>query len=402
MAPRANDLRLLYAGAFLRALSTGMMGVMLGPALARLEFSAAAAGAIVASGLAGAAIAALVVTLRADRIGRRLALVALGVFGALGTWLGCSSDAPTALGIAAFIGMWNGMGRERGAGTILEQSILPATASERGRTKAFAWYNVLQDVGHAFGALIAGLPALLRTEMGLGEVGAVRGSLALYGALVLAAGLSALRLSTGVEAPRRRGAPSARTRAIVRRLSGLFAVDSLAGGFLTTALLSYFFFERFGIAETEIGLLFFAARVLNALSHLAAAELARRAGLVNTMVFTHVPSSLLLVTVAFAPSFPVAALLFLVREGLVEMDVPTRQSYVMAVVAPEERTYAAGVTNLVRLAGWAVGPLCAGVFMQRTSIAAPLFIGAGMKIAYDVLLYRSFKSVKPPEERGDG
>ncbi len=398
MGSDAGDLRLLYAGAFLRALSTGMMGVLLGPALARLELSEATIGAIVACGLTGGATAALVVTLRADRIGRRGALVALGVLGALGTWLGCTSDAPAVLGIAAFIGMWNGMGRERGAGAILEQSILPATASERSRTKAFAWYNVLQDAGHALGALFAGLPAFLRADAGLGEVDAVRGSLALYGALALAAGLCALRLSARVEAPQEKGAPSLRSRAIVRRLAGLFAVDSLAGGFLTTALLSYFFFERFGILEAELGLLFFAARVLNALSHLAAAELARRIGLVNTMVFTHVPSSVLLVTVAFAPSFPVAALLFLVREGLVEMDVPTRQSYVMAVVGPEERTYAAGITNLVRLAGWAAGPFLAGVFMHETSLAAPLFVGAGMKIAYDVLLYRSFKSVKPPEE----
>jgi MFS family permease len=175
-------------------------------------------------------------------------------------------------------------------------------------------------------------------------------------------------------------------------------VDALAGGFLVTSLLSYFFYRRFGVTEGTVAVLFFLARVLNALSHLGAAWLSRRIGLVNTMVFTHIPSSLFLVTVAFAPNFPVAALLFLLREGLVEMDVPTRQSYVMAVVRPEERTFASGVTHLVRVGAWAVAPSLAGIFMQSLSLGIPLMIGAGMKIAYDLLLYVAFRRVKPPEE----
>jgi len=188
------------------------------------------------------------------------------------------------------------------------------------------------------------------------------------------------------------------SRRIVAKISALFALDGLGGGFLTSALLTYFFFERFGVGGGTISLLFFGARVLNAFSHLGAAWLAARIGLVNTMVFTHIPSSLLLVTVAFAPNFAVAAILFLLREGLVEMDVPTRQSYVLAVVRPEERTAATGVTSLVRLAAWAVAPLLAGFFMQSVSLALPLVIGAAMKISYDILLYFSFRSVKPPEE----
>jgi predicted MFS family arabinose efflux permease len=212
-----------------------------------------------------------------------------------------------------------------------------------------------------------------------------------------------LRLGARVEtfsgsAPVPRAPLSAESRRILMRISALFAVDGLAGGLLLTSLLSYFFFERFHASPATIGALFFAARLLNAVSHLGAAWLARRIGLVNTMVFTHVPSSLLLVTVAFAPSFPVAAVLFLLREGLVEMDVPTRQSYVMAVVRPEEATVASGITSLVRLASWAVGPTAAGMFMQTTSLMTPLVVGAAMKIAYDVLLWRAFRSVRPPEE----
>jgi predicted MFS family arabinose efflux permease len=186
------------------------------------------------------------------------------------------------------------------------------------------------------------------------------------------------------------------------KISALFALDSLGGGFLTTALLSLFFHERFGVGAGTLALLFFAARVLNALSHLGAAWLARRIGLVNTMVFTHIPSSVLLATVAIAPSFEVAALLFLLREGLVEMDVPTRQSYVMAVVRPEERTRASGVTHLVRTGAWAIAPAFAGLFMSELALATPLVVGAAMKIAYDVLLWLAFRRVRPPEELAAG
>ena len=178
----------------------------------------------------------------------------------------------------------------------------------------------------------------------------------------------------------------------------VFALDGLGGGFLTTALVSYFFFERFGTSEATIAALFFCARLMNAASHLGAAWLARRIGLVNTMVWTHMPSSILLVTVAFAPSLPVAAVLFLLREGLVEMDVPTRQSYVLAVVRPEERTLASGITNLVRLAAWAVAPAFAGLLMTGGRLYLPLVIGAAMKITYDIFLWRAFRSIRPPEE----
>jgi MFS family permease len=185
----------------------------------------------------------------------------------------------------------------------------------------------------------------------------------------------------------------------VAKISALFALDGIGGGFLTTAMLSYFFFERFGAREDTIAVLFAAARLLNAVSHLGAAWLAGRIGLVRTMVLTHIPSSLLLVTVAFAPSFAVAAVLFLVREGLVEMDVPTRQSYVMAVVEPDERTLASGITNLVRLGAWAIAPAIAGALMGDDTLYVPLVVGAALKITYDILLWRAFRAVHPPEER---
>ena len=231
---------------------------------------------------------------------------------------------------------------------------------------------------------------------------AFRWSVAGYAALSLVPAAAYLRLSGAVETPgiSRLSRVSPESKRNLWKLSSLFAVDSLAGGFLTTALLSFFFYQRFGVGLAAIGSIFFAARLANALSHLVAAWLARRIGLVNTMVFTHIPSSLLLVSVAYAPNFPVAAVLFLLREGLVEMDVPTRQSYVMAVVRPAERTVASGVTHLVRMGAWAVAPAFAGVMMESVSLMLPLLIGAGMKIGYDLLLWRAFRHVKPPEEIG--
>jgi len=395
-----SDRRLLYSAALLRSLGTSLVGVLLGIYLAKLGFDAAEAGLVVGLGLAGAATAALLVTLTADRIGRRRALVSLALLGVVGTTIGVLSSPPFVLAAAAFIGMLNGMGRDRGAAVVLEQAILPATTGDRQRTLGFAWYSVNQDIGHSLGALLAGAPVLLRRWFELQELSSLRVVLASNAALLLATVGIYLAMSAGVESKTlaRRTTLSVDSRSSLWKIAALFGIDSLAGGFLTASLLSFYFFRRFGVEESTVGILFFGARVANAFSHLGAAWLAKRIGLVRTMVFTHLPSSLLLVTVAFAPTFPIAAALFLLREGLVEMDVPTRQSYVMAMVKPTERTFASGVTNLVRLGGWAAAPAFAGLLMQGTSLAAPLVIGAGTKIAYDLLLYAAFQNRRPPEE----
>jgi MFS family permease len=396
-----TDRRILYAAAFLRALATGLVGVLIGIYLARIGLDPAATGSVVAAGLAGVALSALIVTLRGERMGRRRALVGLSLAAAAGSLAMLLMSDVVPIAAAAFLGMINGMGRDRGAAVVIDQTILPATVPDERRTSAFAWYNVAQDAGHALGGLSASIPMLLRTLFAFDETSALRLTLAGAACVPLLTALLSARLSPAVEAAvpapaRVRVSPA--TRSILLKIAALFAVDSLAGGFLTSALLSYFFYERFGIGEGALGLLFFAARLANAASHLGAASLARRFGLVNTMVFTHIPSSLLLAAVPFADGFPAAAALFLLREGLVEMDVPTRQSYVMAVVRPEERTVAAGATHLVRLASWAAAPAFAGLLMRGLSIGAPLFVGAGMKIVYDLLLYAAFRGHRPPEE----
>jgi MFS family permease len=382
-----SDRFAILACAFLRALAIGMIAVEIGFYLAERGFAPGAIGGVVGAGLAGAAFASLLATRYADIRGRRRFLVEVALLSAAGGAAVAFAPGPLLAGAGAFVGMLNGMGRDRGAALVIEQAILPQIVGDKGRTRTLAWYNVLQDAGHAIGALLAAAPATFPA----------------YVAMFLAVAVLTRTLGPEVEVPAHARAARPPVSAVTRRrltgICALFALDSLGGGFLTTALLSYFFFERFGASPQQIAALFFGARLLNALSHLGAAWLAKRIGLVNTMVFTHIPSSLLLVTVAFAPSFEVAALLFLVREGLVEMDVPTRQSYVLAIVEPHERTLASGVTALVRMSAWAVGPFIAGPLMESRHLALPLALGAGLKIGYDVMLWRAFRHVRPPEER---
>ncbi|MEY2934818.1 MAG: hypothetical protein RL033_5567 [Pseudomonadota bacterium] len=395
------DRHLLYVTAFLRAVTTSLVGVLLGVYLAKNGITGVAFGAIISAGLLGAASAAVAATFFGDRIGRRRFLLVLTAASALGTIAFAFSSSPLALCTAAFFGMLNGMGKDRGAALILEQAALPGLAPETERTRAIAWYTMLQDLGHGAGAALAGLAPVLGGSARLRGADPHRILLLGCAGLALATLLAYARLGRTLDASSSLGARGVtrESRAILTRISALFALDALGGGFLTAAMLSYFFFERFGASEAAIGGLFAAARIMNAFSHLGAAWLARRIGLVKTMVFTHLPSSLLLMTVAIAPNFQVAALLFLLREGLVEMDVPTRQSYVLAVVRPEERTFASGITNLVRLTAWAIAPLVAGALASGDNLHVPLIAGAAMKIAYDLLLWRAFRAVRPPEER---
>ena len=396
--PGSAALKALYLSAFLRSASAGLAGILLGLHLSRQGFTPSIIGLVVSAGFTGAAVGAAFAMFRADRVGRRLSLVGIAVVSAAGLAAAATfSSAPVVMAVA-FFGMVNGMGRDRGAALLLEQTAITDGATASTRTRAFALYSFAQDLGHGIGSLLAALTPSLATPS---DASGTRGGLFVASALIAAAAVCYAFIAPGVQGSNEPRKLSAASRAILTRVSFLFALDSLGGGFLSSAWISIFFYERFGMGEAVLGPLFFLARVANAVSHLAAAWLARRIGLVNTMVFTHLPSSLLLLTVAFAPSFPIAAVLFLLREGLVEMDVPTRQSYVMAVVDPADRTLAAGVTQLVRMAGWAMGPALAGWTVEGSSIAAPVILGAALKIAYDIALYRSFIALRPPEERSD-
>ncbi|MBI5852418.1 MAG: MFS transporter [Planctomycetes bacterium] len=290
------------------------------------------------------------------------------------------------------------MGRDRGAALVLEQAMLPSTATDRTRTAAFARYHLAQDAGHAIGSGAAALPVLLRA-LGCDEVAALQLSIVVASVLLGSSAVVYAGLSRAIEAaPGGTGrALSPAGRRVVTRLSALFLLDAVGGGFLTTSWLSAFFIERFEVSVGSIAALFAGARLLNAGSHLGAAWLAARIGLVRTMVFAHIPSSILLLTVAIAPTFPIAAVLFLLREGLVEMDVPTRHSYLMAVVAEPDRTRASGITSLVRIGGWTLGQAAAGVAGQ-VALGLSLTIGAGLKLTYDLALFAAFRAHKLPEE----
>ena len=414
---RNRDATLIAVAAFVRSTTIGVTGVTLGIYLAALGLTAIAIGVLVGAGLAGAATATLAQSVCADRIGRRRTLIALAILTSLGFVAFALTRTSSLMTLApiAFLGMLNGMGRDRGAAAALDQAILPGTTSEDRRTWMLAWYNLSLDAGHALGALGGAAPSVLSGLLGMSALeahrltflvcaGAVAASIVCYALLTESVELGVERRTEVLrhEAPVEQNfssAQSGRTRALIIRLTLLFGLDSLGGGFLNTSLVAYWFFERFAMSEGRVALLFFAARTLNAASHVAAAWLAKRIGLVNTMVATHLPSSLFVMLVPVAPSAALASALFLAREALVEMDVPTRQSYLMAIVRPEERTLASGVTSVTRNLGWAAGPSLAGVLMQHVAMSAPLYVGSALKIAYDLILYRSFRNIRPPEEQ---
>lgn len=401
----SRDAVLLCAAGGLRAAAVSTVGVLIALHLARRGLSAAEIGLVIGAGMAANAVATVIVGLRADRWGRRRSLIGLGVISAFGyAAIGLVGSLPLLVAIAA-AAMVNGMGRDRGPAAAIEQALLPATTTDQRRTWTIAWYNVVIDTGHALGALAALAPTLLTRTLDMTDAAAHMWTFVGCGAAVMIATMPYLLLRPAIGRPEPTPTitshfqEDAHTRGIVRRLMALFGLDSVGGGFLSSSLVAYWFFQRYGASEAQLAWLFFAARVLNVLSHLAAAWIARRIGLLNTMVFTHLPSSVFLMLAPAAPTAPVAAVLFLAREALVEMDVPTRQSYVMAVVPPWARTYASGMTNVARNAGWAVGPLVGGPAMQHLALGAPLLIGGTLKILYDLALYASFRHVRPPEEQ---
>ena len=399
-----RDLALINAAGFLRSLGVGMTGVVLGIYLFRSGFSSFAIGLVIGVGLAGSALATVLTSLAADRIGRRNSLVALSILSSVGALAMVLSPSLPVLLLMVFVGMLNGTGTDRSASHALDQAMIPGLVPDARRTWNLALYNVLLDGGGSLGALAASVPIVLQHRLAFSPVGSYKVMFSGYAVLCLLVAAAYVFLSPAAEissppaSAKIAAAITPEARRIVTRLTALFSLDAFGGGFLTDALVAYWFFRRFGVPEHDLGLVFFAVHLLNAASHLGAAWLARRIGLVNTMVFTHLPSSLFLMAVPFAPSLKWAILLFLCREALVEMDVPTRQSYVAALVGPNERTFASGVTNLARNVFWAVGSAAAGLLMQSLTFSAPLLVGGGAKVTYDLLLYRSFGRLRPPEE----
>jgi MFS family permease len=423
----AADTRLLIAARGVRAFAYGVLGVLLGVALSQRGLSPEAIGAIITVSLAGDFCGTYLIGLYADRWRRRRTLAALaGLMALTGAIFGLLSLYPILL-IAGFFGTLGTSGSETAPFLPIEQAILPQIVPAERRTAIFAQYNLVASFAGALGALAAGLPDLL-THVGIGLTSGIRLVFGLYVMAALVAALLALRLSPAVEAAphtHTRAAEAAthsrwrprltpamgRSRSIVLRLAAFFSVDALAGGLVVQSLVALYFHLRFGVALGPLGVLFFAANTLSALSFLAAVPLARRFGLLNTMVFTHLPSNVLLALVAFMPTFPLAAGVLLVRQLLSQMDVPTRQAYTMALVAPEERTVAASVTSLARSAGSAASPVISGALLQGMllTLGLPFVIAGALKSVYDLSLWRIFRQVpivedrqRPPPNNGDG
>ncbi len=385
----------LFVSSGVRSLAVGGLGILLGQWGLERGIAPERIALFVGAGLAGSLAATLAQMAAGRRLPAKVVLVAAPLLAAAGLWRLVDHPEGFLALAAACLGMLNGMGRDRSIQSAIESAILPSLGPESARTKLFAWYSLVDDLTIGLGTL---LPALFSRLPAL--VPGAGAGLKACAALLAVSALLCLFLPANLAPPQAApGALRPESRASLAKICALFLVDATAGGFLTGALLSYFFFVRFHASPVAVSALFFAAKLLNALSHLGAAWLAKRIGLVNTMVFTHLPSSLLLMTAAVAPTFPIAALFFLLREGLVEMDVPTRSSYVMAIVAPQERTFAAGATQVVRVGGWALGAFIAGPVIAGAGLAAPLVTGAAMKIVYDLLLWRAFRNLKPPEER---
>ncbi len=397
-----NDVFLIFSAAFFRSFAVSCASVLIGIYLADLGFNLIEIGFVISAGLFGSALATLAAGVWGDRVGRKTVLILTSLLMAAGgVFFVYATSFPVILA-SAFLGLINGMGRDRGPQNAVDQAIIPQTTNEKGRTQSFVGYHVILDIGHSLGALAVGIPYFIRMKTGISPMESYQWMFIFYSALLLLNAVLYSGLSKGIRIPHHEEKHvkiSAGSKTIIAKLAALFGLDSFAGGFLTSAFISYWFYKKFGVGEEFLGPLFFLARGLNVLSYIGSFWLSKRIGLVNTMVFTHIPASLLMMTAAISPNVWVAALLFLARESLSSMDIPARQSYIMAVVGSRERTFAAGVTNVTRNLGTAVGPSVAGVFMQALNLTFPLFFGSILKICYDLLLFRSFRHIKPPEER---
>ena len=377
------DARRILAVQALRAFAYGLGSVLIGVTLARRGLSGFEVGLVLAALLAGVALASIAIARTGDRVGRRRWYTALFlVMGLAGTAFALT-DETWLLVLAALTGTVSTEVVESGPFTSLEQAMLPGVTGDRDATRLFGTYNTVATLAGSLGALAAGLTAFLDVEpqrLLLVYVG-----VAVSGA-VLTSGLSEA-VETGARGAR---APLQRSRGIVRRLSGLFALDSFGGGFVTQAFIAYWFTETYGTSPEVLGAAFFAVGLLQALSFQVAVRLAERIGLVNTMVFTHLPSNLLLALIPLAPSELAAFGLLFARYALSQMDVPTRQAYVVGVVDPDERTAAAAYTNTARYVVRPLGPLAAAPIMQ-VSLGAPFLIAGALKSAYDLMLYAAFR-----------
>jgi MFS family permease len=390
-----SDRALLLFTRSLRLFAYGALSVVLVFYLTDLGLSTAQIGLLLTLTLIGDTAVSLILTTRADRVGRRRILVAGAVLMALSGLIFALTRNFWVLLITGTLGVISPSANEVGPFLPIEQAALAHVVTPSLRTTVFAWYTLAGAIATAIGSLAGGgLSAAFQSYRVV-----VFG----YAAIGVVLGIAFLRLSPSVEVAAVGGARPflgiGASRAIVLKLAGLFALDAFAGGFVVQSFAAYWFYLRFGVHAATLGAIFFGANVLAGLSALLAARLANRFGLVRTMVFTHLPSNVLLILVPLMPTLPLAIAVLFARFSISQMDVPTRQSYLMAVVSPEERSAAAGVTGVARTTGAAIAPVLAGfMFAHPALIDVPFFLAGALKIVYDLVLYRAFVAVRPAEE----
>ncbi|MEO8611468.1 MAG: MFS transporter [Chloroflexota bacterium] len=401
------DGRLLFTTRMVRLFAYGFLAIVLGLYLATVGLSDTQIGLVLSLTLLGDALISLPITIIADRLGRRrMLMIGAGLMIFAGVVFALTSNI-TLLIVTAIIGTISPSGNEVGPFLAIEQAALPQTTTDKQRTQVFAWYSLLGSVATGLGSLFGGLLSQVLQNAGRTPLESYRAVIIGYALLGAVLAVLFTRMSPAVEIANPSPTPTLkslyglnRSRKIVYKLSLLFMIDAFAGGLVVQSLVALWFNRRFGVDPAVIGSIYLGANLFAGLSALAAARVAARYGLVNTMVFTHVPSNILLILVPLMPTLPLAVLMLLARFSISQMDVPTRQSYTVAVVDPEERSAANGVTNIARTTASALSPGVTGALFSAGGIglSIPFLLAGGLKLVYDFLLYRSFKTVKPPEE----
>jgi MFS family permease len=399
-----RDIRILFATRVLRMGAYGMVSVILVLYLAEMDFSAQQIGVLLSLTLAGDTVISLWMTTSADWRGRRKMLVAGAALMVFAGMVFALTRSFAVLLVAAIVGVISPSGNEVGPFLSIEQASLAHLVPGRERTRIFAWYNLVGSFAMAVGSLAGGGLAGWLRGFGLAPLAGYRTIVAVYAASGVVLAMGFLRLSPAVEVAangsnsRPRGERLLglhRSRGIVFKLAGLFGLDAFAGGFVMQSLLVYWFHIRFGLDPARLGAIFFGANILAGISALSAAKLAGRFGLINTMVFTHLPSNVLLILVPLMPNAGLAICVLLLRFSISQMDVPTRQAYTVSVVEPDERSAAAGVTGIARTIGAGISPLIVGpLFASAALVNVPLFLAGGLKIVYDLALYRGFRATE--------
>ncbi len=402
-----NDGKLIVSSRIIRAFAYGFLSIVLAIYLKLIGLNDLVIGLILTATLINSVFFTLLASFYADRVGRRKMLIIYAALMSISGTIFVLTDNYVVLIIAALIGTINVTGSETGPFLSIEQALIPQTVSDhKKRNTMFAFYNMAGTFAMAAGVLLSGLPYILQQQYQLSQVNAIKPLFLLYsifGIMLVGIYFSMSRkieLSRMDTAKPLSGRLSPESKKIVGKLSSLFAVDSFAGGFVIQSIVSFWFFSKFGIELTTLSYIFSAAGVLTAFSFIAAAKMADKIGLINTMVFTHIPSNVLLILVGFAPTPLLAIAFYLGRMALSQMDVPTRQSYVVAVVSEDERTSAAAITNISRNIAQAISPSLTGSILQLLPLlSAPFVISGVLKIVYDLAIYFQFKNVSPTEEK---